>query len=516
MTNINGLSKTELQEKVMQRVQEASSDPVVFIDRFAYTYDPKTPPYHLMFRPFPFQKDLALEVKSAITDGYDIFIEKCREMGATYTVLDVLLWFWLYVDGSNFLIGSRKEDYVDNTGAADVSNKEESLFGKLEYTLRRLPPFMLPQGFDWKKHLTYMSLSNPANGNVITGESSNPNFSRGSRRTAILLDEFAFWDNDTAAWGATADTTRCRIVLTTPGIKPSKAKRLRFGKDGEQIKVITLPYHLDPRKDATWLENERKRRSNEDFGREIMINWETSVTGKVYEEIQHAKIGDYPYNPNWPLYQSWDFGLDGVAMGWWQTNPENGKPRLVEAYENSNKPIQFYYPFVGQPIDSTFQYTTEDIAAIERVKQFKKAVHYGDPDVSKRSLLTGTSTRQALEAVGVYVQTNTQSNDFASRREKTKVLLQQGIEVNLTPGTEQWLECMRNARYPQRQETTQATTPIVLPIHDWTSHHRTATEYYAVNYDPATEAYTQRQQAPPAWYSPNRSFNNPSMMRRGR
>jgi hypothetical protein len=61
---------------------------------------------------------------------------------------------------------------------------------------------MLPQGFDWKKHLTYMSLSNPVNGNVISGESSNPNFSRGSRRTAVLLDEFAFWDNDTADDGS--------------------------------------------------------------------------------------------------------------------------------------------------------------------------------------------------------------------------------------------------------------------------------------------------------------------------
>ena len=328
-----------------------------------------------------------------------------------------------------------------------------------------------------------MSLLNPENGNVISGESSNPNFSRGGRFKAVLLDEFAFWDSDSSCWGATADTTNCRIVLTTPGIRPSKAKRLRFGKDGEQIKVITLPYNLDPRKTKEWLDAQRLRRSKEDFAREIMINWDVAVTGRVYEEIQYAQLGVYPYNPAWSLYMSWDFGLDGLAIQWWQKNMDNGKKRLIEAYENRDKPIQFYFPFTGQDIDSKFDYASDDLEVIRNVKEFKRAVHYGDPDVSKRSLLTGTSTRQALEAVKVFVQTNPQSNDFASRREKTKVMLQEGVEVNQTRGTEYWLECMRNARYPQRTENNQATSEINLPIHDFTSHNRTATEYFAVNYN---------------------------------
>src|SRR3990167_5427225 len=118
---------------------------------------------------------------------------------------------------------------------------------------------------------------------------------------------------------------------------------------------------------------------------------------------------------------------------------------------------------------------------------FKKAVHYGDPDVSKRNLVTGTSTRQALEVEHIYVQTKPEANDFVSRREKTKVMLQDGIEVHQTPTTEYWLECIRNARYPQRSEQSQATTPVVKPIHDWTSHHRTSTEFFAVNYEDSYE-----------------------------
>jgi len=369
MNNLPVSSINNAREILEQRIQEAKENPIAFINRFCYTFDPKRSPYHLEFNLFPFQENLVNEVKQAIEQGYDIFIDKCREMGATYTVIDLFLWFWLYVPGSNFLLGSRKEDYVDNTKASATgeSNKEESLFGKLEYTINRLPKFMLPRGFDVNKHMAYMSLINPENGNVISGESSNPNFSRGGRQKAILMDEFAFWDNDNSAWGSTADTTNCRIVLTTPGIRPSKAKRLRFGQDGEKIKVISLSYDLDPRKTPEWLEQQRERRSAEDFAREIMINWEGSLTGIVYPEIKNAIVGSYPYNPQWSLYLSWDFGADGMALQWWQFNQDNGKMRLVEAYSNTDKPIHFYFPFVGQPIDSLYQYTEDDLFIIESV-----------------------------------------------------------------------------------------------------------------------------------------------------
>ena len=72
--------------------KEAESSPVQFINNFCFTFNPKLPQPHLRFRPFPFQVNLIDEVKKAIEEGYDIFIDKTREMGATYTVLDVLLW----------------------------------------------------------------------------------------------------------------------------------------------------------------------------------------------------------------------------------------------------------------------------------------------------------------------------------------------------------------------------------------------------------------------------------------
>lgn len=489
---------------IEEKQTQAEQDMLVFINTFLFTFDPRVQPNpNLPFKLFDYQVSLALDVKDAIEKGYDIFVDKSRDVGATYTVLAVLLWFWRYVDGSNFLLGSRKEDLVDNRfGNKDpesTSNKEESLFGKLDYFIKHLSRLMLPKGFDFKKHNGYMKLLNPETGNVFAGESSNPDFSRGGRFKAILLDEFAFWDNDVSAWGSTADTTNCRIVLTTPGIRPGKAKRLRFGKDGEKIKVIEIDYKKDPRKTAAWESRERARRSTEDWAREIGRNWETAVKGRVYEEIMDAaELGEFPYNPDWSLYVSWDFGLDGTAIGFTQKNPNNGKMRRVASFFKSDKPIQYFFPLFGEPIDSTFEYSNEELRVINTVKIFKKAIHFGDPDVSKRAYQdkNTVSTRQALQGIGIYVQTKPDANTYQIRRDATKVMIQKGYEINKTPENEYYLECLQSARYPQRTENSQSTTAVAEPIHDWTSHHRTETEYLAVN---IYEIIVPQETEQPAW-----------------
>jgi hypothetical protein len=479
------LTREQKIAELEKRKREAREDPAAFINYFCWTFNPRVAPYHFPFKLFPFQEErIVRNAVAAIDNGEDVFFDKTRDMGATYTLIAVLLWYWLYVPGSNFLLGSRKQDLVDNTRGDALSNKEESLFGKLDYIIGRLPAFMLPKGFSMAKNRTFMSLVNPENGNVISGESSNPNFSRGGRYKAVLMDEFAFWDNDSAAWGSTGDTTNCRIPLTTPGIRPSKAKRLRFGKDGEKIKIVELPYHLDPRKDAAWLNREKLRRSAEDFAREIMMNWDVSVVGRVYPEVEHVRMGDFPYMPDQPLYCSWDFGLDGTPIQWWQKNPANGLWRLVDSTKVEDKPIQYLFPlFPGNLVETVFEYSSEMLEMIREKVLWKKAIHFGDPDVAKRSLVSKevTSTRKELEKAGIYVQTSPASNDFPTRREKTKLFLQNGVEVNNTPGNDIFVESVKQARYPQRSENSQATTPVVLPIHDWTSHHRTALEYFAVN-----------------------------------
>lgn len=493
----------QISDKEMQKLEgvfremkhQAQEDPTYFFDQFLYTFDPKNKPYHLRFKTFPFQKRLIRDIIWSIDNGEDLFIEKCREMGATYTVLGCFLWEWLWTPAANFLLGSRKEDYVDNRKGGLTGNKEESLFGKLDYMISRLPGFILPAGWNPNKHFNFMSLVNIDNGNVISGESSNANFSRGGRQRAIMLDEFAFWDNDSAAWGSTADTTKCRIILTTPGIKPSKARRIRDKKDGEQIKVITLSYNLDPRKTPQWVQREKERRSSEDFNREIMINWDLSLSGRVYPEIDQAKLGDFPFITTQPLYVSWDFGLDGTAILLWQQNPDNGKHRLIDSYFNQDRPVPFYFPLFGKPMESIYTYTDDDLKAIQEISQYPQAIHFGDPDAQKRSYQESSaiSTRSALAKVGIYLQ-SIPAETWIFRRDTTKVFLQTGIEVRKTPRNEYALECFRGDRYKSREKGAEFTGPPQR-VHGIESHMATAMEYYFVNIN----SFGTQNQETPSW-----------------
>ncbi len=496
LTQMTSKQRSKLEATFKEMVKKAQEDPVYFFSTFLYTFNPKQKPFHFRFIPFPFQKRLIRTIIEHIQNGEDLYVEKCREMGATYTLLGVFIWLWLWTPASNFLIGSRKEEYVDNRRGGTVGNKEESLFGKIDYMMSRLPKFILPPGYNSDKHFNYMSLVNPNNGNSISGESSNENFSRGGRKKAIMLDEFAFWQNSTAAWGSTADTTNCRIILTTPGIKPGKAKRLRFGKDGEKIKIVTLPYNLDPRKNKVWLADQKSRRSEEDFNREIMINWEMSLKGRIYPEMKKAVYGDFPLIPGVQIFVSGDYGLDGTTFLFWQRNPKNGKWRLINSFHHEDEPIEYYFPLFGNPVNSKFSYTNQQLSDFEFISAYPPAIHFGDPSIVKRSGNEDKkSDRDKLAAIGVYVLVNTKNNSIEYRVNTTKVALKNGIEINENENNNYAFEVFKGYRWKTWDEDHETTSGFRKPIHNFCSHPSTAMEFMFVN----VEKYIMEKQEAPAW-----------------
>lgn len=449
---------------------KAKDDPIFFFNRCLKTFDPRKEARDLDFVLYPYQVEFILKAVDKITRGEDWFVEKSRDMGVSWMMMGIILWFWLFKDGFQCLIGSRTETYVDN-------RLMDSLFGKLDYLIDHLP-FKI-DGYTKEKDRTFLKMVNRKRQSAIAGESANVNFSRAGRYNLVFFDELAFWPFAQGSWEASGDASPCRVAVTTPSPEPSFAKALR---NSGLVEVETLHWHLHPEKDDEWYEKEKRRRSQDELSRELDINWEGSITGIVYPEIDYAKIADFALLPFSPLYVSWDFGLDGTAIQWWQKNLVNGKFRLIESYSNSDKVIEYYFPFFGAQVSSAHQYRKDDLTLIDSVKDWPKPTHFGDPDVAKRDLKEGTSTRVALQAAGIYVQTNTKANDFESRKTELKRILAQGVEVNDTPQNRFWVECLKNARYPQRRDTSQAVTPILKPIHDWTSHHRSSSEYFAVNY----------------------------------
>lgn len=295
-----------------------TADIFSWINLFVYTYNPRIEDSKIPFITYEFQDDLIATLCSQIDNQEDILIDKSRDMGVSWCVITVFTWYWLYGgQGMDFLCGSRKEQYVDKIG--DMA----TLLQKVRFILNNLPYWLKPKGFNRDQHASYMKIINPETGSLISGEATNENFSRGGRQRGILFDEFAFWEVDAPAWRSSADTTNCRIAVSTPyGFNNHFAKL----KHSDNVKNLSLHWtlHPDKAKDAyntttkepltpdqafeewkktqkvssPWYENELIRRQDAiEIAQELDISYEGSQEGVLFEWDEMHKAT----NINMPL-----------------------------------------------------------------------------------------------------------------------------------------------------------------------------------------------------------------------
>ena len=261
-------------------------DPLFAFNAFFYTLDVRKRPRHQQpFCTYPFQDKAILALVDHINKGEDLALEKSRDMGCSWMVILVFLWFWLNPEGgADFLLGSRIEDYVDKKG--DM----RTLIEKARYALYKLPAWLTPKGFKKTKHDNFMRLQNPETGSSITGESNNPNFSTGGRYRAVLFDEFAKWDvTDTSAWTAAGDATPCRIPVSTAFgaagkfyevISDGQTEKIRLHWSLHPEKAIGLycvhPLDVDteePELRSPWYDREAQRRTPSEIRQELDIDY---------------------------------------------------------------------------------------------------------------------------------------------------------------------------------------------------------------------------------------------------
>lgn len=285
-------------------IEKSRRDPVFFFNQFLFTYDPRpeAKPNHFPFLTYPFQGEYILELEKSYSEVKDLLTDKSRDMGVSWMILGWIVWHWLFDKSFNALIGSRKEDLVDNF-------QPDSLFGKIDYILKRLPTWILPVGYDQDKNRTFCKLVNPESGNTIQGESANRDFSRQGRYSLIFLDEFAFWDHADSVWTATADSAPIRVAVSTPHGKNNKFADLRFS---EKIKVVSLHWSVHPFKNQEWYEAEKGRRTPREVAQELDIDYEASGSERVFTLKTNRILRDHVVIDPFPVPESWKFrgGLD--------------------------------------------------------------------------------------------------------------------------------------------------------------------------------------------------------------
>ena len=225
---------------------------VVWVNTFVWVYEPR--PGGLIeglravpFVAWPVQEDALRELYDAISEGYDVLMEKSRDMGASWMCLLAVSWFWLFELAFASTLASRVEDLVDKRGDPDA------LMWKLDYVRVRLPAWMQPKPSQLRRQ--GLHIEDLATGSVIDGSSTNADLSRGGRRRVILLDEFAAVDQGDSIYRSTSDAAPCRIFNSTPKGMGNfdDAGNLRgnaFGaiRHSGRIKVITLHWSRHPTK----------------------------------------------------------------------------------------------------------------------------------------------------------------------------------------------------------------------------------------------------------------------------
>lgn len=458
--------------KLCERQDNPAEGCIFFIENFLWTFNPKEEPKHFPFILFDFQKRAVREFIDHIINGRDLLLEKSREMGASWLLFSaVCLWFWIFREGINFLDGSYKEDLVDNKTI-------DSLFGKLDYQLQQMPDWILPKGFNFKKHRTHLKLYNPENGNWITGESMHPNFGRGSRKTAILFDELGFWQYAKDAWESAGDSTNCRIGVSTPNGYNFLALLKESGID-----TLTLHWREHPLKDQAWYNYECARRTPEEIAQELDISYSKSKTGRVYPEWneENVLIGRYEYDEDLPLYIAWDFGKsDPTAIIWCQPSREG--LRIVDVYTNTGKNIDFYIPFITGMVNGETKYTykDEELDIIYQRRTWKKATHFGDPAGRFQNAVTDDTVLDVLKRYGIIVNFKDSWKAFNLRKPASKRLIMSKILLNDNPRTKYFNMCMIQAAYPEVKINGVPETRSEKPKHDGTSHYRSSFEYLAL------------------------------------
>jgi len=222
--------------------------PEIAFDSCLWTYNPKEKPFkrNLPFILRPQQIISIQEIFESIREGHDLLLDKSRDEGATEIICKAFALESILVPETSFLVGSRKEEFVDlgtQLAGNRVSGSPKCLFHKILYTYATIPLWMKPNVVK-----THMHIEISDNGSVIDGEATNESFGAGDRRTGILLDEFGRVDYKLAQniRETVSDVTDAVIYNSTHfyGMGHPFAQ-LRFSG---KIKVITLPWHKNPNK----------------------------------------------------------------------------------------------------------------------------------------------------------------------------------------------------------------------------------------------------------------------------
>jgi hypothetical protein len=468
-----------------------------FIDNWAWTFDPRRQVAHLPFTLYPFQKEALKWIDDRYYEGEVGVIEKTRDMGVTWLACAWTVHKWIFDKGFTALFGSKTEGDVD-------SSTVDSIFGKVRYILRRLPPFLCPdldEKINEKRHAdSYLSIINPTNGNEITGDSANSNFGRSGRRSIVFMDEYAFVENSDKIWSAISEVSNCIIPMSTANGKGNMFYNLRAKGT---VPVLTLHWTKHPLKNQDWYDSKKKTMEPHQIAQELDIDYSSSKAGRVYKRFNrqfHVSTEIIYPNPILEQFVTWDFGIaDSMCVTFGQIDATSGV-EIYACYDLTDQDIEYFMPIArGEIPGNNLWHLLPEYEQLRVKRVIKKAFynhitgerlddvrrdHYGDHAGSQRTANSRRSVRERMKTEGQIDLICTSKQDFPTRIQSFDNLLKlretsRGMQTRfkISPDCEPVIDAIMNYVWDKED----VNNPNIKPKHDWASHYVSSLEFFAIN-----------------------------------
>ncbi len=299
------------------------------------------------------------------------------------------------------------------------------------------------------------------------------------------MDEMATMANASQINTAASRATPCTVYNSTPNGKGNEYYRIRMKmeKQWKEYEAGTRKYEdlgyrwhrihwsEHPFYTNDWYNAQKRSMTLENVARELDINYNSSVIGRVYRDFKEET---YPilYRDDLPLYMAVDNshgGTDPHAIIVCQ--PDGYWWNVIDYLEINCSVTDLANMFGRKP---SMALSDAQLEFYNRYLTRKPAVFVADPYDTHSTLNTSTIFEEYAK-VGIFLNTDI-TRDKEEQIMKTKSNIYR-YRMSDASSVMDLVNAVCNARFPERPETSQSTSEIKKPIHDWTSHGRSAIEY---------------------------------------
>lgn len=291
----------------------------------------------------------------------------------------------------------------------------------------------------------------------------NPDALRGIYLDGAVLDEFA--QCDPIVWGeiirpALTDRTGWAIFIGTPKgqnhfydrFDKARSNPNWYARIWKASETGIIPEHE--------LEDMKLDMNDEEYQQEMECDFNAAVLGSYYGKLierleDEGHIGDFPYDPAYPVDTFWDLGI-GDSLTIWFRQKLPGTFVYIDYFEKAGTALP-------------------EVVKMLKEKEYVYGRHVIPWDGKARELGTGLTRQETLAKLGIRADVQKRQG-VEDRIQATRVILPK-CRFN-SALTKRGLECLRNY---QKEWDSKLMMFKLKPKHDWASHGSDSFGYSALD-----------------------------------